>query len=53
MTKLILLHAVVVLHYTQHKKNWHDWSGDGGGCQNAQKLFIIKILDAFLYKPVA
>ena len=30
VTKLILLHAVVVLHFTHHIK-WHDWSRGGGG----------------------
>ena len=43
VTKLILLHTVVVLHFTHHKKR-HDWSRGGGGgrCRNDQKHFIIK-----------
>ena len=53
MTKLILLHTVVVLHYTHHIKNGmigQRW----GRCQNAQKQFIIKVnYMLILYKPVA
>ena len=41
MAKLILLHAVVVLHYITHIMNkWHSLS-KGEGSQNAQKLIII------------
>ena len=58
MTKLILLHTVVVLHFTRHIKNGmigHGGGGGGGGgrCQNAQKQFILKTYpELILYKPV-
>ena len=49
MTKLILLHTVVVLHFIHHIKTAYLVTGGGGGgggerCQNAQKHFIIKNL---------
>ena len=41
VTKLIPLHAVVVLHYTLYIKN--GMIGQRGrGCQNAQEQFIVK-----------
>ena len=42
MTKLILLHTVVVLHFTHHIKTACLGGGGGERCQNAQKHFIIK-----------
>ena len=52
LIELILLHAVVVLHYIHHIK-WHAWS-NGKGCQNAPKQIIIKAHESLiLYKPVA
>ena len=46
MTKLILLHTVVVLHFTHHIKR-HDWSRGGGG--NDVKM---RKKQSILYKPV-
>ena len=46
--ELILLHTVVVLHYTQHSKN--DMKGHGKGyecCHNAQKQ--LKAYFAFFF----
>ena len=43
VTKLILLHTVVVLHFTHHIKTaWMVTGGGGERCQNAQKHFSIK-----------
>ena len=56
MSKLILLHMVVVSHYTQ-PTNWDDWSGYGmrwcEGCQNAQNKQYKSLLSVILYKHVA
>ena len=54
MIKLILLHTVVVIHFTHHIKNTMIGQGGGvGQCQNAQKQFIIKTYpELILYKPV-
>ena len=52
MTKLILLHTVVVLHFTHHIKTACLVTG-GERCQNAQKHFIIKnLLETYFVKPV-
>ena len=49
---VILLHTVVVLHFTHYIKR-HDWSRGGERCQNAQKQFIIKTYPGLiLYKPI-
>ena len=53
MTKLILLHTVVVLHFTHHLKRACLVTGGGGRCQNAQKhLIIIFFRNLFCKKPV-
>ena len=40
VTKLVILHTVIVLHYIHHIK-WHDWL-EGEGCQNAKKTIYYK-----------
>ena len=58
VTKLIILHTVVVLPYTHHIKMAclvTGGCGGGGGerCQNAQKQFILRAhWSQILYKPV-
>ena len=42
LTKLILLHTVVVLHYIPYKNGILGHERGGGRCKNAQKQFIIR-----------